>query len=434
MVAQSNTLAEVYFSDNDHHDDKETLDTQVEAVTSWRERLQPKKWNGKSARKNNNNNHVRRLESIGSDSSSSVSSSSDQNAKKQPAKNSHIFEDRDTAMDHYSSTPPAKSKDLGSVGSKISNIIIEGMDTIEFSEETTPVKFDATKVVTKRDPPKTYTKPNKLDEGKAFSGKPQAKLTKQVDFHGLNNLENVLFVKLNSTEEKIVEEAAQELASLVGGDQENCEKFYHFGGYGALLATMTRFPSSAKVQGTCITVFSNVVFHSILCRDALVTTSVLYVVTQAMQRFPRDALVQEMSLQFLWSFLEAAGTKEKFVGELNGILLVTAAMAFFKEDVNIQKSGCQVLCKLSSSKGMKKQLKTTNAVVCVATALYKYPNECQELADDFMTTVFPRPSFSKKAKRAGVAFQEMREKAAALKASKNVSTMRLDDSSPNASS
>ena len=98
---------------------------------------------------------------------------------------------------------------------------------------------------------------------------------------------------------------------------------------------------------------------------------------------------------------------------------MTAAMDYFKEDVNIQKSGCQVLCKLSTSKGMKKQLKKTNAVVCVATALYKYPNECGELADDFMTTVFPRPSLSKQAKRAGVAFHGLREKAAAFTSTNN---------------
>ena len=429
MVAQNNTtLDEVYSSEENA---METRDTQVEAVTSWRERLQPK-WNGKSARKNNKGDSIRQLESIGSDSGSSVNS----DHAKQPAKNHYIFEDRDT-MEHFDTKQPAKPKDFGSRGSSMSNIIIEGMDTIEFMEEGKSTKVDVTQVVTERDPPKTYTKAN-LDESKAFGGKSHSKVAKQVNFNGLNNLENVLFVKLNSTEEKIVEQAAQELASLVGGDKENCEKFYHFGGFGALLATMTRFPSSAKVQGTCITVFSNVAFHSILCRDALVTTSVLYVVTQAMQRFPRDALVQEMTLQFLWSFLDATGTKEKFVGELNGILLVTSAMAYFKEDVNIQKCGCQVLCKLSTPKGMKKQLKATNAVVCVASALYKYPNECQELADEFMTTVFPRPSLSKKAKRASVAFQEMREKATALKSSKNgsnsKSAMRLDDSSLNASS
>lgn len=416
-LAENSTLAEVYFND----DDNETIDKQVKTVTNWRQRLQPRrpKWNGASAQKNSKDadNTVEANSNRQLDFSASAEDGFTGLDTKHPATTDHFVEnnnhsddelpattykfDEDSTEQLYLSTSEdsfgglettqqAKKLDTEQL---ITNdkfeAISEQSDTLESIHEDSAsiIKANAKISRSKRE--------FELEDSKVGS-KLIAKGGTEVQFNSLDELENVLFMKLNSLKQKTVEHAAQELASLMSGNKENCEKFYHLGGYGVLMATMTRFPNSELVQGTCISVFANVVYQSTLCRNALVATSVLYVVTQATQRFPEHPLVQEMSLQFLWSFLDAGGVKHKFVGELDGIQLVTAAMFFFRNDVDIQKSGCQVLCKLSTSKDIKKQLKKTDAVVCVAIAMNKYPNECEALADDFMTTVFPRLSFSKK--------------------------------------
>ena len=161
MVAQNTTLAEVYFTD----DDIETIDTQVEAVTTWRERLHPRgrKWNGKSARKNPKSaddtvdaDTIQQLESI-----ASKNSNVDLDTM-QPAK-THIFEDINTDLDVKQ---PAKTNTLEVNGS---NIIKEEINTLEpFVEANKSINTNDKKIVTKKEPRKTNSK-LELDQDKPGS-------------------------------------------------------------------------------------------------------------------------------------------------------------------------------------------------------------------------------------------------------------------------
>jgi len=319
-----------------------TIDTQMESLSSWRQRLQPRvggKWNASSARKKNTTN-------------------TDQHAK--------------------DSLKYQRGELDVSIESECSEIIFDVPTNIKTMKTTTNINSTAN---TKGD----------VTEDSAVAEEMEAdsiEVDNVVTFDDLSDLEKTLFLKLNDANQKAVEQATQELCNLTDGNEEICERLYRFGGYGILLATMTKFPYNAIVQGNCVIVFANVVSEIKRCRDALAATSILYIVTQAMQRFPSHLLVQQMSLKFLWTFLDADGTKRTFVEELKGIELVTAAMACFIDDASVQKQGCQVLLKLSFSKGSTEHLKASSAVICVAAALRHYPEECEEPADAFMTSMF----------------------------------------------